>query len=165
MLHGFRLVREGSVAPAPIGADAIRTPRDVVAIVEPLWGNDDVETFGILALDVQLRLLGGPIALTRGLLDATLVHPREVFRAALTLQAGGPSALVLTHNHPSGDPTPSEADKEITAVLVAAGRVLDIPVLDHVIVARGGQGAYTSFAEAGLLDLQGDEGSASVKSP
>ena len=73
------------------------------------------------------------------------MHPREVFLAAICASA---AAVILVHNHPSGDPTPSAGDRTITEQLVAAGRLLDIPVHDHVIV---GAGRYTSFAEAGLL--------------
>ena len=85
------------------------------------------------------------VLVTRGLLDASLVHPREVFREAIAERA---AAVILVHNHPSGDPTPSAEDRAVTAQLVAAGRLLDIPVHDHVIVGRG---RYVSFAEAGWL--------------
>ncbi|HET7631984.1 MAG TPA: JAB domain-containing protein, partial [Gemmatimonadaceae bacterium] len=71
--------------------------------------------------------------------------PREVFREAIAERA---AAVILVHNHPSGDPTPSVEDRTITEQLVAAGQVLDIPVHDHVIIGRG---RYTSFAEAGIL--------------
>ncbi len=78
-------------------------------------------------------------------LNSSLVHPREVFREAIAERA---AAIILVHNHPSGDPTPSADDRNVTDQLVAAGRLLDIPVHDHVIIGRG---RYTSFAEAGLL--------------
>jgi len=86
-----------------------------------------------------------PEAVTRGILTSSLVHPREVFLNAIAARA---AAVVLCHNHPSGDPTPSTDDRAVTSQLVAAGRLLDIPVVDHVIIGRG---RYTSFAEAGLL--------------
>lgn len=73
------------------------------------------------------------------------MHPREVFCAAIV---AGAAAVILSHNHPSGDPTPSADDRAVTDQLVAAGRLLDIPVHDHVILGRG---RYVSFAEAGLL--------------
>jgi DNA repair protein RadC len=73
------------------------------------------------------------------------VHPREVFAPAILL---GAVAIVVAHNHPSGDPTPSAEDRSITAQLVSAGKLLDIPIHDHIIV---GNGRYTSFADAGLL--------------
>ena len=100
----------------------------------------------ILPLDAQHQLVGaGPTVITRGILNSSLVHPREVFIAAIASRA---AAVILVHNHPSGDPTPSPDDRAVTDQLVAAGRVLDIPVFDHVII---GDGRYTSFAEAGLL--------------
>jgi DNA repair protein RadC len=85
------------------------------------------------------------VTVTRGILNSSLVHPREVFREAIAERA---AAIVLVHNHPSGDPAPSLDDRVVTEQLVAAGRLLDIPVHDHVIIGRG---RYTSFAEAGLL--------------
>jgi DNA repair protein RadC len=85
------------------------------------------------------------LLITRGLLDSSLVHPREVFRAAIAEAAAG---IVVLHNHPSGNPTPSADDRAVTRQLVEAGRLLDIPVYDHVIV---GGDRYFSFAEAGLL--------------
>lgn len=82
---------------------------------------------------------------TRGTLDTSLVHAREVFRTAVAESA---ACLILVHNHPSGDPTPSAEDREVTRQLVDAGALLGVPVLDHVIV---GDARYVSFVEAGLL--------------
>ncbi len=79
--------------------------------------------------------------MTRGILDASLVHPREVFRLAVGEGAAG---VILVHNHPSGDPTPSEEDRLVTRQLADAGRTLAIPVLDHVIVARMGYSSLGS---------------------
>jgi DNA repair protein RadC len=105
-----------------------------------------VEVFSVLMLDAQHRVIGGaPVEITRGLLNMALVHPREVFRAAIV---AGAKAVILAHNHPSGDPTPSGEDRAVTDQLTAAGRLLDIPVHDHVIV---GAGRYVSMAEAGLI--------------
>ena len=81
--------------------------------------------------------------ITRGILNSSLVHRREVFYAAIVASA---AAVVLSHNHPPGNPTPSSDDRLVTEQLVAAGRLLDIPIHDHVIV---GCGRYVSFAEAG----------------
>ena len=116
------------------------------AYMAPFADREVGESFWILPLDSQHRLsTPGPTVITRGILNASLVHPREVFCAAIVASA---AALVLCHNHPSGDPTPSADDRLVTEQLVAAGRLLDIPVHDHVIV---GDGRYVSFAEAGLL--------------
>ena len=83
--------------------------------------------------------------ISQGTLTASLVHPREVFRPALRDAA---AAVVLVHNHPSGDPTPSREDREITQRLAEAGELLGIPVLDHVVVAERG---YASLREDGAL--------------
>ena len=122
----------------------IRSPRDVVAAFGPRLEDLPVEEFHVAILDAQHRL-ERDVTVTRGILNSSLVHPREVFREAIAERA---AALILVHNHPSGDPTPSADDRSVTDQLVAAGRLLDIPVHDHVIIGRG---RYTSFAEAGLL--------------
>ena len=145
----LRLVREGSF-PAPSGYPStdvpIRSPRDVFDHMEPYAEREACESFWILPLDSQHQLIGvGPTVITRGILNSSLVHPREVFCAAIVAHA---AAVVLVHNHPSGDPTPSPDDRTITEQLSAAGRLLDIPVHDHVIIGRG---RYVSVAEAGLL--------------
>lgn len=148
-LTTLRLVRECSFA-APDGypADdvAIRSPRDVYERMAPYAERETVEVFWLLCLNAQHQLSGGaPEAVTRGILNSSLVHPREVFIHAIVARA---AAIILCHNHPSGDPTPSADDRAVTDQLVAAGRLLDMPVHDHVIIGRG---RYTSFAEAGLL--------------
>jgi DNA repair protein RadC len=122
----------------------IRSPRDVVATFAPRLEDLPVEEFHVAVLDAQHRL-ERDVTVTRGILNSSLVHPREVFREAIAERA---ASVILVHNHPSGDPTPSPDDRAVTDQLVAAGRLLDIPVHDHVIIGRG---RYTSFAEAGLL--------------
>lgn len=122
----------------------IRGPRDVHQIFAERLQDLPVEEFHVAVLDSQHRL-ERDITVTRGLLNSSLVHPREVFREAIAENA---AAIILVHNHPSGDPTPSPDDRITTEQLVQAGRVLDIPVQDHIIIGRG---RYISFAEAGLL--------------
>jgi DNA repair protein RadC len=122
----------------------VRSPRDVVQFYAPRMEDLPVEEFHVAVLDSQHRL-ERDITVTRGILNSSLVHPREVFREAIAERA---AAVILVHNHPSGDPAPSADDRAVTEQLVAAGRLLDIPVHDHVIIGRG---RYTSFAEAGLL--------------
>jgi DNA repair protein RadC len=122
----------------------VRWPRDVYEIFGQRLEDLPVEEFHVAVLDSQHRL-ERDITVTRGLLNSSLVHPREVFREAIAERA---AAIILVHNHPSGDPTPSPDDRLVTEQLVQAGKVLDIPVQDHVIIGRG---RYISFAEAGLL--------------
>lgn len=148
-LSTLRLVRECSFQ-APNGYPtedvAISCPRDVFERMEPYAQREPVEVFWILSLDAQHRLIdGAPDAVTRGILNSSLVHPREVFVHAIVARA---ASVILCHNHPSGDPTPSPDDRTVTEQLVAAGRLLDIPVHDHVIIGRG---RYASFAELGLI--------------
>ena len=91
-----------------------------------------VESFQALLLNTRKRLIRAH-EVSRGLLDTLLVHPREVFRAAIAANA---AAVVLVHNHPSGDPTPSEADIRATRDLIRAGQLLKIEVVDHIIIGR-----------------------------
>ncbi len=148
-LRTLRFGREGPFpAPEnyPTASVPIRSPRDVFERMAPYAEREAVEVFWLLALDSQHRLIGGePQAITRGILNSSLVHPREVFCAAIVARA---ASLIVCHNHPSGDPTPSADDRAVTRQLVDAGRLLDMPVDDHVIL---GKGAYLSFAEQGLL--------------
>lgn len=136
---GRRLASETRDDGAPV-----RSPRDVARLFAPRLEDLPVEEFHVAILDAQHRL-ERDVTITRGLLTSSLVHPREVFREAIAERA---AALILVHNHPSGDPTPSADDRLVTEQLVAAGKLLDIPVHDHIIIGRG---RYTSFAEAGLL--------------
>jgi DNA repair protein RadC len=124
--------------------ERIRGPADVHRFYAPRVRDLPVEEFHVLALGSQSQVLGD-LLITRGILNSSLVHPREVFRAAIAEAAAG---IIVVHNHPSGDPTPSADDRAVTRQLVDAGRLLDLPVYDHVIV---GGDRYVSFAEAGLL--------------
>ena len=124
--------------------DAIRGPQDVFRHFHARLRDAPHEQFHLLLLDGRHRLLRETMA-SRGTLTASLVHPREVFRAAVQAAA---AAIVLVHNHPSGDPSPSPEDAEVTRRLVAAGQVVGIQVLDHVIVADEG---FHSFKENGGL--------------
>ncbi|MBX3132726.1 MAG: DNA repair protein RadC [Gemmatimonadaceae bacterium] len=124
--------------------EPLRGPRDVWRYYGPRLEGLTVEEFHVAVLDAQHRL-ERDVLVTRGILNSSLVHPREVFREAIAERA---ASIVLVHNHPSGDPTPSSDDRAITTQLVAAGRLLDIPIHDHVVIGRG---RFVSFAEMGLL--------------
>lgn len=136
---GRRLAAETRSVGEPVSG-----PLDVYRLFAPRLEDLPVEEFHVAVLDTQHRL-ERDVTVTRGLLSASLVHPREVFREAIAERA---ASIILVHNHPSGDPAPSADDRKVTAQLVAAGRLLDIPVHDHVIIGRG---RYASFAESGLL--------------
>ncbi|HET7427181.1 MAG TPA: DNA repair protein RadC [Gemmatimonadales bacterium] len=122
----------------------IREPDDVARLFQGRLRDLQVEEFHLLALDSQSQVLR-EVLVTRGLLNSSLVHPREVFRAAIAEAAAG---IIVVHNHPSGDPTPSAEDRSVTQQLAAAGRLLDLPLYDHVIIAGD---RFVSFATAGLL--------------
>lgn len=100
----------------------------------------------VLLLDTQNQIIGIH-TVTIGTLDAALVHPREIFKPAILANA---ASVILAHNHPSGDPTPSAEDRTVTRQVVAAGTTLGIEVLDHVIV--GEPHRYHSFRECGLME-------------
>lgn len=118
----------------------ITCPRVAAGLLLPIYGNRPVEQFGVMLLDTKHRVLRTAV-LSIGTLDASIVHPREVFREA-TL--AGAAALVLFHNHPSGDPRPSDEDEKLTERLVAAGALMGIHVIDHLILADA---QYYSFSE------------------
>jgi DNA repair protein RadC len=124
--------------------DPIRTPDDVYRHFYQRLRSAERECFLILLLDGRQRILREELV-SQGTLTASLVHPREVFRAAVRDAA---AAVILVHNHPSGDPTPSREDHEVTRRLARAGEIMGIRVLDHVVVAEHG---YHSFEEAGDL--------------
>lgn len=110
----------------------------------------EVERFQVVLLNTRRRLIRVE-QISQGTLDTILVHPREVFKAAIAANA---AALVLVHNHPSGDPTPSEADIKVTRDLIRAGQVLKIEVLDHVILGRRTEQRardYVSLRELGYF--------------
>ena len=120
------------------------SPRLVAEYLLPLHGNRPVEQFGVVLLDTKHRVLRCTV-LSIGTLDASIVHPREVFREAV---AAGAAAIVLFHNHPSGDPEPSRDDTRLTERLVAAGVLMGIDVIDHVIL---GDARYFSYREKGSI--------------
>ena len=122
----------------------LNTPRALAAHLLPLYGARPVEQFGIVMLDTRHRVIRIKIV-SVGSLDTTVVHPREVFREAALAAA---AAIVLFHNHPSGDPAPSPDDVALTSRMVRAGAVMGIDVLDHVIL---GDARYFSYREKGAL--------------
>lgn len=129
---------------APLDRKVIRTPDDVVALLMPRFRYEARENFLAVLLSTKNHVLKTPV-ISVGSLNASIVHPRELFREAINASA---ASVILAHNHPSGDPSPSSEDVELTRKLVEAGQLLDIPVLDHVVL---GDGKYVSFKEKGIL--------------
>ena len=113
-------------------------------MVMPLLRDEAQEHFMLLLLNTKNQVIDMP-TISIGTVNGSLVHPREVFRAAVRSNATG---IILVHNHPSGDPTPSKEDCLVTARLAEAGQMMDIPVLDHIII---GDDKYISLKEEGML--------------
>jgi DNA repair protein RadC len=128
----------------------IREPEAIHRLLAPLARGLQQEVFWAVLLDVKNKLIGQPIETTRGLLDSSPVHPREVFSKAVRYSA---AAVILAHNHPSGDPMPSKEDIEITRRLIEAARILGIRVVDHLIVGRptATTPGYVSLREKNLV--------------
>jgi DNA repair protein RadC len=135
----MELGRRAAAAEAANG-DHIRGPADVFARMGPRLRSALQEEFHALLLNSRHRVIR-ELLVTRGILDTALIHPREVFRPAVGEGAAG---VILVHNHPSGDPTPSAEDRAVTRQLVEAGRVVGIPILDHVVI---GSSSYASLGE------------------
>ncbi|GAB4275062.1 MAG: DNA repair protein RadC [Coriobacteriia bacterium] len=127
------------------GRPVVSSPQDVCDLCAGQMRGLDREHFWALALNTKNQLLR-TVEVSVGTLNASLVHPRELFKEAVRLSA---ASVIVVHNHPSGDPTPSGADIRLTERLVRAGDVLGIEVLDHVVVADGG--GHVSLRESGLM--------------
>ena len=138
---GVRLFREGSLT---ADRKIVKTPEDVHQVMQQYFLDCPCEHFVVLLLSTKNHILAiSPVSV--GTLNASVVHPREVFQRAILANA---ASIILAHNHPSGDPTPSPEDIELTRRMVEAGKLLDIGVLDHVVV---GEDSFASLKERGLL--------------
>ncbi len=126
--------------------EKIEGPEDVARYASPLLRFEQKEHFLVMLLDVRNRVLAMP-TISIGSLTASVAHPREIFREAIRYSAAN---MILIHNHPSGDPTPSREDIQITKQMMKAGEIMGIPVLDHVIIAGDG---FLSLKEADCLGL------------
>lgn len=124
----------------------LSNPRAVYEYLAPRIALLQQEEFHVVLLNAKNRVLD-QVVVTGGTLTASLVHPREIFRSAIRR---GAHAVILAHNHPSGDPTPSREDREVTLRLIQAGKVIGIEVLDHLVI---GDGRYFSFRERGLVEF------------
>ena len=126
-------------------------PENVAALLRAKNLVKNVETLQVLLLNTRRKLIRVEEKVIEGTIDTLLVHPREVFKAAIAANA---AAVVLAHNHPSGDPTPSEADIKVTRDLIRAGQLLKIEVVDHVIIGRATperQKDFVSLRELGYF--------------
>ncbi len=129
---------------APRHRAQLLSPHETAAFLMPVFGGRPVEQFGLVLLDTKYRVIRTALV-SVGTLNSTVVEPRDVFREATM---GSATAVVVFHNHPSGDPNPSPDDVDLTRRLNAAGVLLGIDLIDHVIL---GDGRYFSFKEMGYL--------------
>lgn len=145
---GRRLSRERMPARC-----SVKSPEDVVLLLGDAVKSAEHEMFWILLLDTKNNLKAEPFCVSKGILDASLAHPRELFKQAILWSA---ASVIMAHNHPSGDPAPSSEDIRITRQIVEAGRILDIKVLDHVVIGKAivsGERDFISLREDGIVDF------------
>lgn len=143
-----RLTRE-SVGESPL----ITTPEQAAAVLRERARVLQHEIFWALMLDTKNRLIGEPKQISQGTLNSSLVHPRELFKKAVEHSC---AAIILAHNHPSGDPTPSSEDIKVTKQLIGAGEVMGIKILDHIIIGHRKQhnaSDFLSLRESGLVQF------------
>ncbi|MEN8255418.1 MAG: DNA repair protein RadC [Verrucomicrobiota bacterium] len=141
-----RLTRE-SIGESPV----VATPVQATAVLRERARVLQTEVFWALMLDSKNRLIGEPKQISQGTLNSSLVHPRELFKKAVEHSC---AAIILAHNHPSGDPTPSSEDIKITKQLIGAGEVMGIKVLDHIVIGHRKHDAgsdFLSLRESGLV--------------
>ncbi len=131
----------------------IRDPEAAFRVLSPLARTLQQEIFWVLLLDTKSKLIGQPVETSRGLLDSSPVHPREVFSKAVRYSA---ASVILAHNHPSGDPTPSKEDIDITRRLIEAARILGIRVVDHLVVGKPSPSSpgFVSLREKNLVAFE-----------
>ncbi len=122
----------------------IGSPGDVYTLYAPLLRDKRMEIFKVILLNSANRIIRD-VTITQGTINSSIVHPREIFKPAIDYLAAG---IVLLHNHPSGEKNPSAEDKKVTQQIVDSGEMLDIPVLDHIIIAKD---TYYSFVENRLI--------------
>lgn len=144
LIAAFEVGRRSASRRMPGARMLVRSPEDIVRYFQPLMRDLQKEVFKVILLDSANHFLR-EVTVSEGILNSSLVHPREVFRPAILEPA---ASVILLHNHPSGNAEPSSEDIQITRQIIESGRFLGIPVHDHIIVTSEG---FVSFAERGLL--------------
>ena len=143
-VYSVKMVKETPLKVRGNKPKTVTNPATAAAIVTEALGCLDREAFGLLMLTTKNSILGFHVV-SIGTLNSSIVHPREIFKAAFL---AGAASIILVHNHPSGDPSPSQEDLEVTRRLVDAGNILGIAVRDHIII---GDDCFFSFKNDGLL--------------
>lgn len=140
----FEIGRRAAIAYNKKKRERINSPEDIAQQYIPAMRDKKQETFYVILLDSANHIIRDE-KISEGILNSSLVHPREVFKPAIIEPA---ASIILLHNHPSGNPEPSSEDVQITRQLKEAGKIIGIPIHDHIIIAGN---LYTSFAERGIL--------------
>lgn len=152
----YAAVMEACAAYVAVKKPAVHDPESAYRLLRPIMttatSGDAQEAFFVLLLDTKNKVIGSPVECLRGLLDQCPVHPREVFREAVRNSA---ASIIMAHNHPSGDPTPSKEDIDITRRLIEAGKILGISVFDHIVCGRPSDmtPGYVSLREKNLVNF------------
>lgn len=144
LLAAFELSRRIQSQSKLFSNKKITSPQDVAEIFIPLLRDELKEKFIVVCLNTANRIIKQEI-ISIGNLNSSVVHPREIFKVAIDSSAAN---IILIHNHPSGNPDPSNEDITITKKIAESGKIMDIPVFDHIIIAGS---TYTSFVERRLL--------------
>ena len=153
----YAAAMESCAAYVAVRNPSVRDPETAYRLLRPIMtaatDGDKQECFFILALDTKNKVIEAPMECLRGLLDTCPVHPREVFSKAVRYSA---ASIILAHSHPSGDPTPSKEDLDITRRLIEAAKILGIRIVDHVIVGRPSPETpgYVSLREKNLVAFE-----------
>ena len=142
-IYTIALVREGTQRIE--GREHLSTAMQATQVFADYLDGRDREHLVVLMLDSKLRLIGIN-TVSIGTIDSAMVSPRDVYKAAILCNA---ASIMLAHNHPSGDPTPSPADISVTRIIAESGKLLGIPLLDHIII--GSYGSFTSLVDKGYL--------------
>ena len=157
LVMDYAALMEACAAYVAVKRPTIRDPESAYRLLRPVMtaatSGDSQEAFFVLLLDTKNKVIGSPVECLRGLLDQCPVHPREVFREAVRQSA---ASVILAHNHPSGDPTPSKEDIDITQRLAEAGKILGIRIVDHVILGRPSDTSpgFVSLREKNLVAFE-----------
>lgn len=144
LLAAFELSRRIQVQSRWFSDKKITSPQDVADIFIPMLRDEIKENFIVVCLNSANKIIRY-VTVSVGNLNSSVVHPREIFKAAIENDS---ASIILIHNHPSGNPEPSNEDISITKKVVESGKIMDIPVFDHIIVAGNG---FTSFVEKRII--------------
>lgn len=153
----YTAVMEACNAYVAVSAPALRDPEATVRFMRPVieaaTSGNAHEGFFVLLLDTKNKPIGAPRLATLGLLAESAAHPRETFREAVRQ---GAASVILAHNHPSGDATPSRADIDVTRRMIEAGRILGIPIVDHLVIGHATESTpgFVSLREKNLVQFE-----------